>query len=86
MHHVHVSVNHLVQNNVVTFAGYGNNFPDWTSFDPAIVSFRQFSFMNGPNQQQPQPPPQQPGDLFLSAQQQNMQQPGQGTVIFVTPH
>ncbi|XP_055539351.1 uncharacterized protein DDB_G0283357 isoform X2 [Wyeomyia smithii] len=56
-------------------AGYGNNFPDWTSFDPAIVSFRQFSFMNGPNQ---------PGDVFLSAQQapnqlnqQGMQQPGQ---------
>lgn len=60
--------------------GYGNNFTDWTSFDPAIVSFRQFSFMNGPNQ---------PGDMFLSAQQnqlnqQNLQQPGQGNVPSVS--
>lgn len=73
--------NHLAssqQQNGHNKAGYGNNFTDWTSFDPAIVSFRQFSFMNGSNQ---------PGDMFLSAQQQqqqtqlnqqNLQQPGQG--------
>ncbi|XP_053696420.1 neurogenic protein mastermind isoform X2 [Sabethes cyaneus] len=70
--------NHLAQSQPPSGnnkAGYGNNFPDWTSFDPAIVSFRQFSFMNGPNQS---------GDMFLSAQQgpnqlnqQGMQQPGQ---------
>lgn len=80
--------NHLAQSqpqNGHNKAGFGNNFPDWTSFDPAIVSFRQFSFMNGPNQQQQQQQQQQqPGDLFLTAQQQNplgqqnMQQPGQG--------
>ncbi|XP_055634687.1 uncharacterized protein DDB_G0283357 isoform X2 [Toxorhynchites rutilus septentrionalis] len=45
--------------------GYGSNFGDWTSFDPAIVSFRQFSFMNGPNQPG--------GDMFLTAQQQQNQ-------------
>lgn len=61
------------------FIAYGNNFPDWTSLDPAIVSYRQFSFMNGPNQAAG-------GDMFLSAQQQQQQQmnqqqnlqPGQG--------
>uniref|UniRef100_A0A182YDI5 Uncharacterized protein n=1 Tax=Anopheles stephensi TaxID=30069 RepID=A0A182YDI5_ANOST len=49
--------------------------------DPAIVSYRQFSFMNGPNQPAG-------GDMFLNAQQQQQQQqqmnqqqnlqPGQG--------
>lgn len=53
--------NHIV----ISATGYGSNFGDWTSFDPAIVSFRQFSFMNGPNQPG--------GDMFLSAQQQQNQ-------------
>lgn len=74
--------NHLAQaqpQNGLNKPAYGNNFPDWTSLDPAIVSYRQFSFMNGPNQPAA-------GDMFLNAQQQqqsqmNQQQnlqPGQG--------
>lgn len=53
-------------------AGFGNNISDWTSMDPAIVSFRQFSQFN-PQQQQQQPPQaqnQQPnnGDMFQISQ------------------
>ncbi|XP_058817978.1 uncharacterized protein DDB_G0283357 isoform X2 [Topomyia yanbarensis] len=60
--------NHLAQSQLQgghSKPGYGNNFADWTSFDPAIVSYRQCSFMNGPNQ---------PGEMFLTAQQQQQQQ------------
>lgn len=67
----------------MSILGYGNNFSsDWTSLDPAIVSFRQFPQYNMNSQQQQQnPPPQQShqnqtnGDLFMSQinQQQNMQ-------------
>ena len=56
--------------------------------DPAIVSYRQFSFMNGPNQPAG-------GDLFLNAQQQQQQQqqmnqqqnlqPGQGICFAYIP-
>uniref|UniRef100_U5EUH9 CCR4-NOT transcription complex subunit 4 n=1 Tax=Corethrella appendiculata TaxID=1370023 RepID=U5EUH9_9DIPT len=64
-------------------AGFGNNFTDWTSFDPAIVSFRQFSsFMNGPAQQQQQQQQQNNNDMFMQSQLNqppNVQpQPGQG--------
>lgn len=52
--------------------GFGNSFSDWTSLDPAIVSFRQFSQFNPQPQQQPPPPQQQQqaqqnqNDMFMS--------------------
>ena len=43
-------------------------FSDWTSLDPAIVSYRQFSQFNP--QAPPQPPPQQAqqnqNDMYMS--------------------
>lgn len=48
---------------------YGNN--DWTSMDPAILSFRQFSFPQQPHL----PHPQQQADFYLqNMAQQNAQQ------------
>lgn len=55
---------------IITFfnkLGFGNNFSDWTSLDPAIVSFRQFSQFNP----QPPPPPQQAPPQQQQQQQQN---------------
>ncbi|XP_070497126.1 GATA zinc finger domain-containing protein 14 isoform X1 [Chironomus tepperi] len=60
-------------NNQHKSAGFGNNFSDWTSMDPAIVSFRQFSQFN-PQQQQPpqqQQAQNQPNnDMFMSQMNQ----------------
>lgn len=57
-------------NSVVHVLGYVNNYSsDWTSLDPAIVSFRQF-----PQYQQQQPQQQQ--------QQQTHQNQTNGDLIF----
>lgn len=49
---------------IESFPGYGN-MNDWTSMDPAIVSYRQYPsyLQNGPAG----PPP--PNDMFLQQQQ-----------------
>uniref|UniRef100_A0A1L8DI73 CCR4-NOT transcription complex subunit 4 n=1 Tax=Nyssomyia neivai TaxID=330878 RepID=A0A1L8DI73_9DIPT len=54
-------------------SNYGSMTSDWTSLDPAIVSFRQYpTLLPGPTLQQQQPQSQAPqtSDLFLSQQQQ----------------
>ena len=66
----------------------GNHLSDWTSLDPAIVSFRQFPQynMNGQQQQPPQQPqgPHQPNPDFILSQinQQNLQS-AQGGHFFI---
>lgn len=61
--------------------GFGNSFSDWTSLDPAIVSFRQFSQFNPQpqqqQQQQPQPAQQNQNDMFMS----QMTQQGEANLL-----
>ncbi|XP_055712831.1 putative mediator of RNA polymerase II transcription subunit 26 isoform X2 [Phlebotomus papatasi] len=55
-------------------SNYGSMTSDWTSLDPAIVSFRQYpTLLSGPTLQQQQAQSQAPqtSDLFLSQQQQH---------------
>jgi hypothetical protein len=66
--------------------GFGNNFSDWTSMDPAIVSFRQFSQFN-PQQQQQQPQAQnQPNnnDLFQMSQMNQQGKVGEKSINFIS--
>lgn len=66
--HFILEIDYIIFNFTILILGYTGN--DWTAMDPAILSFRQFSF---PHQTQitPQMQPQQQ-ELFLQqlAQQQ----------------
>ncbi|XP_059618238.1 uncharacterized protein DDB_G0283357 [Phlebotomus argentipes] len=60
-------------------SNYGSMTSDWTSLDPAIVSFRQYpTLLPGPTLQQQQPQSQAPqtSDMFMSQQQQQQTGPG----------
>ncbi|XP_055680361.1 putative uncharacterized protein DDB_G0286901 isoform X2 [Lutzomyia longipalpis] len=62
-------------------SNYGSMTSDWTSLDPAIVSFRQYpTLLPGPTlqqqQQQQQSQAPQTTDLFMSQQQQQQTGPG----------
>lgn len=70
-------MNHF--NNFIFSLGFGSLSSDWTTLDPAIVSFRQFpSFLPQQQQQQQQQPPQHSAADMFMPQLNQQQQPGQG--------